>query len=144
MLDDDALHAERDGLVDHVCLERCVLAAVQHAQVDAERLGLSFDAGEIGLEEVTGREIAHQRDLHAGLVERRRTVRRKGATLHQQRRAREAKCGLPQKSSCDAHVVFLRCSVQCPGRNYLLPLPERAKVKTRAITRTAPLTKSCV
>lgn len=30
------------------------------------------------------------------------------------------------------------------GRDYPLPLPERAKVKTRATTRTTPLTKSCV
>ena len=95
MLDDDALHAERDGLVDHVGLKRGVLAAVEHAQVDAERLGLGLDAGEIGLKEVTRREIAHQRDLDARLVERRRTLGGQCSPLHKQRRAGEAERGLP-------------------------------------------------
>ena len=84
VLDDDALHAERDGLVDHVGLKRCVLPAVEHAQVDAERLGLCLDAGQIGLEEVAGRQIAHQRDLDvARLVERRRHVGAIAGVPHQ-------------------------------------------------------------
>jgi hypothetical protein len=58
------LNAKRDGLVDHVGLKRCILAAVKHAQIDAERLGLCFHARKIGLEEVAGRKIADERDLH--------------------------------------------------------------------------------
>jgi hypothetical protein len=44
VLDDDAVHAQRDGLIDHVGLKRGVLTAVEHAQIDAERLGLCLDA----------------------------------------------------------------------------------------------------
>ncbi len=75
MLDDDALHCQGDRLVHHVGLQRRILAAVEHPQIHAERLGLRLDAGEIGLEEVTGGEITHQRDLDgAGLVERRGAI----------------------------------------------------------------------
>ena len=70
--DDDALHAERDRLLDLLALKRRVLLALEDVQIDAERLGLSRDAGLIGLEIVALREIADERDLDAALVERRR------------------------------------------------------------------------
>ena len=69
---DDALHAERDRLLDLLALERGVLLALKDVQIDAERLGLARDAGLVGLEIVALRQIAHERDLDAALVERRR------------------------------------------------------------------------
>ena len=71
MLDDDAVDAKCDRLIDHVVLKLGVLVAVEDAQVDAECGRLVFDAGEIGLKEVASRKIAHQGDLDAArFVER--------------------------------------------------------------------------
>ena len=61
----------------------------------------------IGLEEVAGREVADQRDLDAGLVEGRRLVRGQRRDLHQHGCAGQSERHLPQKSSCDVHLVFL-------------------------------------
>jgi len=47
MLDDDAVDAKCDRLMDNVGLERGILAAVEDAQVDAERCRLVFDAREV-------------------------------------------------------------------------------------------------
>ena len=79
VLDDDAVDAKRDGLVDHVGLQRRVLTAVEHLQIRRQvRLGLAFHAVQIGLEEVAGGQVAHQRDLDlAGVVERCRHVLRR-------------------------------------------------------------------
>ncbi|MNT54260.1 hypothetical protein D3C72_1914070 [compost metagenome] len=89
MLDDDALHAERNGLIDHIRLERCILAAVENLKLDAERLCLRLHAGKIGLEEVARREITHERDLHvARLIEGLRHIDGKG---------RRGKCRSPHE-----------------------------------------------
>ena len=82
MLNDDAVDAKCDRLIDHVGLERGVLAAVEDAQLDAERGCLVFDAGEIGLEKVAAREIAYQGYLDAArLVERGRQALGTGGHL---------------------------------------------------------------
>ena len=107
VLDDDALDAERDGLVDHVGLKRGVLAAVEHLKLDAERLRLGFDAGEIGLEEVAGRQITHQRDLDvARLVERFRHVGGQ-STGGEGHGAGEAERQRTECSACKVHVSLL-------------------------------------
>ena len=50
MADNDAFHAESDRLFDLFALKGCVLLALKDVQIDAERLGLTRDAGLIGLE----------------------------------------------------------------------------------------------
>jgi hypothetical protein len=111
VLDDDAVDAERDRLVDHVGLQRRILTAVQNAQVDAQRLGLRFDTGEIGLEEVTGGQVPHQCDLDVGgIVEGRRPVlcqRRQGEDAGGRGQAKGAEC-----PASNAHARFLH-SVAC-------------------------------
>ena len=107
VLDDDAVDAERDRLVHHVGLEGGVLAAVEDAQVDAERLGLGLHARQIGLEEVAGREIAHQRDLDiARVVERRRLVLRRGERRPQQGGSHEAGGEPPEVSTRNSHAFL--------------------------------------
>ncbi|ENN85337.1 hypothetical protein RHSP_53496 [Rhizobium freirei PRF 81] len=107
MLDDDALHAERDGLIDHVGLHGCILAAVEHLQLDAKRLGLRLDTGEIGLEEIAGREISHERNLHiAGLIERLWHVGGKGWRT-KCRRSHQAERQYAQRSACHLHISLL-------------------------------------
>ena len=87
-LDDDPVDAKRDGLVDHVRLQRRVLTAVKHAQVHADGGSLLFHARQIGLEEVAGRKIAHQRDLdRAGIVEGRGHVGAEGKPRQHRDRA---------------------------------------------------------
>ena len=61
MLYDDAVDTKRDRLVYHFGLAFGVLPAVEHLQVDAECLRLSFGAGEIGYKEIAGRKVANQR-----------------------------------------------------------------------------------
>ena len=72
MAHNDALHAKRDRLLDLLALEGGVLLALEDVQIDAQRLGLTRNAGLIGLEIIALREIADERDFDAALVERRR------------------------------------------------------------------------
>ena len=67
--DDDALHAERDRLLDLLALKRGVLLALEDVQIDAKRFRLPRDARLIGFEIVALREIADERDLDAAFVE---------------------------------------------------------------------------
>jgi hypothetical protein len=48
--DDDALHAERDRLLDLLALKARVLLTLEDVQVDAKRLRLPSDARLIGFE----------------------------------------------------------------------------------------------
>ncbi|MNF18213.1 hypothetical protein D3C80_2221540 [compost metagenome] len=53
MIDDDALDAEIDRLLHLLALFRRILLSRKDAQVDAQRLGLRFCTGLIGLEKIT-------------------------------------------------------------------------------------------
>ncbi|MNK90894.1 hypothetical protein D3C87_1109640 [compost metagenome] len=70
MIDDDGLNVEIDRLQDLLALLRRILSAGEYPQVGAQRPGLCFGAGLIGLEEIAGGNIADQCDLDAALVER--------------------------------------------------------------------------
>ena len=71
MLYDDAVDTKRDRLVDHFGLALGVLPAIEHLQVDTERLRLLFGAGEIGVKEIAGRKVANQCHSDAArLIER--------------------------------------------------------------------------
>ena len=112
MLDDDAVDAKCDCLIDHVGLERGVLAAVEDAQVDAERCRLVFDAGEIGLEKVAGRKISHQCDLDAAwLVERGRQALGIGGGA-ECRRPEKTKSKLAEGSAVGLHGVSHRSCME--------------------------------
>ena len=79
MLDDDPVNTQCDGLIDHIRLQGGVLAAVEYAQVNAERLGLLLNSGQVGLEKVTRRQVTDEGNLDVfRLVERSRHVRGKG------------------------------------------------------------------
>ena len=54
MLNHDAVHTQSNGLIDHVGLQGRILTRIEDTQVNAKRFGLTFDTGQIGLEEVTG------------------------------------------------------------------------------------------
>ncbi|MOA34049.1 hypothetical protein D3C78_1553950 [compost metagenome] len=69
-LDDDAVDAEIDRLIDHLALTRRLLPGIEYPQVGPQRFGLFFDAAQIRLREVPGEQIPHQRDLHLTFVER--------------------------------------------------------------------------
>ncbi len=68
MIDHDALYTEIDRLEDLLALLGGILAARKHAEIDAQRLGLRFRTGLIGLEEVAGGDVADQSELDATLV----------------------------------------------------------------------------
>src|SRR5450830_1098230 len=76
-LDDDAVDTEIDGLLDHLPLAGGLLPGIEHPQGRAQGLGLFLHAAQIGFGEVTGEQIAHQRDLHLALVERRGGLRQR-------------------------------------------------------------------
>ena len=110
VLDDNAIDTKGDGLIDHVGLQCGILAAVEHAQINTECRCLLLNARKIGLEEVAGGEITHQRDLHvAGIVQRCRHVgslRKAGG--------KGDGCGRKAGEQCQCfstynfHTVFLR------------------------------------
>ena len=108
VVDDDALDAEIDRLQDLLALLGGILAAGEDAQIDAERLGLRFGAGLIGLEEIAGGNVADQRHLDAALVEGRR---RAGDAVGLGAPADEDEGndggGLPRAVQKDFMVVFL-------------------------------------
>ena len=63
MAHDDALHAERNRLLDLLALKSRVLLALEDVQIDAEGLGLARGPRLIGLEIVALRKMADERDL---------------------------------------------------------------------------------
>ncbi len=135
MLDDDAVDAEPDRLVHHVGLERGVLAAVEHPQFHAERIRLALHAGEIGLEEVAGREIAHERDRGpVGAVEGRR---RAGDALREGRPRHQRDGGGERGFRECSHWFLPLSSFSLHPRRTVSP-----NVNMSAATSTAPLMKS--
>ena len=63
MAHDDALHAERNRLLDLLALKGCVLLTLKDVQIDAEGFSLPRDSRLIGLEIVALRKMADERDL---------------------------------------------------------------------------------